>query len=143
MADSYSLHTDIKSYDDLMPPGGEPGTVPTDLDQATGLERFELLGKMQGIDVFDMRPLDASRRGTGLASPTTMAFVIVDEITLIGTTLCECGVKTWRGCVGGGWCWFYRTWRKEGTKTERELREWKFRVMVANELEKSEKGWGC
>ena len=98
---------------------------------------------MQGIDVFDMRPLDASRRGTGLASPTTMAFVIVDEITLIGTTLCECGVKTWRGCVGGGWCWFYRTWRKEGTKTERELREWKFRVMVANELEKSEKGWGC
>ena len=49
--------------DDLLPPGAEPGTVPTDLEQATGLERLELLGKMQGIDIFDMRPLDASRMG--------------------------------------------------------------------------------
>lgn len=49
--------------EDLLPPGAEPGTVPTDLDQATGLERLEILGKMQGIDVFDMRPLDASRKG--------------------------------------------------------------------------------
>lgn len=37
--------------------------MPTDLDQSTGLERLEILGKMQGIDVFDMRPLDASRKG--------------------------------------------------------------------------------
>ena len=54
--------------DDLFPPGAEPGTIPTDLDQATGLERFEILGKMQGIDVFDMKPLDASRLGTGSLS---------------------------------------------------------------------------
>jgi len=47
-----------------MPEGGKPGTIPTDLEQATGLERLEILGKMQGIDVFDMRPLDASRLGT-------------------------------------------------------------------------------
>ena len=33
------------------------------MDQSTGLERFEILGKMQGIDVFDMKPLDASRKG--------------------------------------------------------------------------------
>lgn len=46
-----------------MPAGAEPGTVPTDIDQATGLERLEILGKMQGIDVFDMKPLDASRKG--------------------------------------------------------------------------------
>ena len=46
-----------------MPPGGKAGTVPTDLEQATGLERLEILGKMQGIDVFDMRPLDSSRTG--------------------------------------------------------------------------------
>lgn len=46
-----------------MPAGGKPGTIPTDLDQATGLERLEILGKMQGIDVFDMKPLDASRKG--------------------------------------------------------------------------------
>jgi hypothetical protein len=42
----------------------KPGTVPTDAEQATGLERLEVLGKMQGIDIFDMRPLDASRLGT-------------------------------------------------------------------------------
>lgn len=49
--------------DDLLPPGAQPGTVPTDVEQATGLERLEILGKMQGIDIFDMRPLDASRLG--------------------------------------------------------------------------------
>ncbi|KAL8969029.1 MAG: hypothetical protein Q9197_004561 [Variospora fuerteventurae] len=54
---------DIKSENDLRPPGAAPGTIPTDLEQATGLERFEILGKMQGIDVFDMKPLDASRLG--------------------------------------------------------------------------------
>lgn len=53
----------MKSEDDLLPPGALPGTTPTDVEQATGLERFELLGKMQGIDVFDMKPLDASRLG--------------------------------------------------------------------------------
>jgi cytochrome c oxidase subunit 5b len=47
-----------------MPSGAQPGTVPTDIDQATGLERLEILGKMQGIDIFDMKPLDASRTGT-------------------------------------------------------------------------------
>ncbi|KAK1072680.1 Cytochrome c oxidase subunit 4 [Friedmanniomyces endolithicus] len=54
----------IHSERDLLPPGGKPGTVPSDLEQATGLERLEILGKMQGVDIFDMRPLDASRRGT-------------------------------------------------------------------------------
>ncbi|MCJ1313708.1 Cytochrome c oxidase subunit 4 [Agyrium rufum] len=49
---------------DLLPPGAERGTIPTDLEQATGLERLEILGKMQGVDIFDMKPLDASRRGT-------------------------------------------------------------------------------
>lgn len=52
--------------EDLLPPGAPPGTVPTDLEQATGLERLELLGKMEGIDVFDMRPLDSSRKGLSL-----------------------------------------------------------------------------
>ena len=51
-----------------MPPGAQPGTIPTDLEQATGLERLEILGKMQGVDIFDMAPLDASRRG--IYSPT-------------------------------------------------------------------------
>jgi len=55
---------EIKGEADLIGPGAAVGTVPTDLEQATGLERFEILGKMQGIDVFDMKPLDASRKGT-------------------------------------------------------------------------------
>lgn len=56
-------NTEIKDESDLLPPGAAPGTVPTDLEQATGLERLEILGKMQGIDIFDMKPLDASRKG--------------------------------------------------------------------------------
>jgi hypothetical protein len=44
--------------------GAKPGEVPTDENQSTGLERFELLGRLQGVDVFDMKPLDASRAGT-------------------------------------------------------------------------------
>jgi cytochrome c oxidase subunit 5b len=55
---------EIKTYDDLLPPGAKPGTVPTDAEQSTGLERLEILGKMQGVDVFDMKPLDSSRVGT-------------------------------------------------------------------------------
>jgi len=47
-----------------MPEGAEPGTVPTDIEQATGLERLEILGKMQGIDIFDMKPLPSDRMGT-------------------------------------------------------------------------------
>lgn len=44
--------------------GAAPGEVPTDEQQATGLERFELLGKLQGVDVFDMEPLESTRLGT-------------------------------------------------------------------------------
>lgn len=55
---------DVKTAKDLLPPGAAPGTVPSDIEQATGLERLEILGKMQGIDIFDMKPLDASRLGT-------------------------------------------------------------------------------
>ncbi|KAI4608077.1 uncharacterized protein J4E87_004485 [Alternaria ethzedia] len=61
----------IKTEEDLLPPGAQPGTVPTDAEQATGLERLEILGKMQGIDIFDMRPLDASRLGT-MEDPITV-----------------------------------------------------------------------
>ena len=73
-ADAVISSTEVKTEEDLLPPGAEPGTVPTDLDQSTGLERFEILGKMQGVDVFDMKPLDASRKGTDLASTTVKAF---------------------------------------------------------------------
>jgi len=55
---------EIKSETDLIGSGAAPGTIPTDLEQATGLERLEILGKMQGVDIFDMKPLDSSRKGT-------------------------------------------------------------------------------
>ncbi|KAM5432819.1 Cytochrome c oxidase subunit 4 [Microsporum audouinii] len=55
---------EAKTPADLLAPGAKAGTVPTDLEQSTGLERLELLGKMQGIDIFDQKPLDASRLGT-------------------------------------------------------------------------------
>ncbi|KAJ5094202.1 hypothetical protein N7456_010063 [Penicillium angulare] len=75
---------EIKSEDDLIPPGAKPGTVPTDYVQATGLERLELIGKMQGIDIFDMRPLDASRKGT-----------LEDPIIVNGA-----GDEQYAGCTG-------------------------------------------
>ncbi|KAH0539001.1 hypothetical protein FGG08_004451 [Glutinoglossum americanum] len=56
--------SEIKSEGDLLAPGAAPGIVPTDLMQSTGLERLEILGKMEGVDIFDMKPLDASRKGT-------------------------------------------------------------------------------
>ncbi|RMZ85745.1 hypothetical protein DV737_g416, partial [Chaetothyriales sp. CBS 132003] len=55
---------EVKSEQDLLPPGAAAGTVPTDLEQATGLERLEILGKMRGIDIFDMKPLPSDRLGT-------------------------------------------------------------------------------
>ncbi|KAI9830299.1 MAG: Cytochrome c oxidase subunit 4 [Phylliscum demangeonii] len=76
--------SEIESEEDLLPPGAAPGTVPTDLEQATGLERYEILGKMEGIDVFDMRPLDSSRLGT-LDDP-----LIVDSV----------GDEQYAGCTG-------------------------------------------
>ena len=63
----------------LYGPGNAPiDAIPTDQQQATGLERFQLLGKMEGIDVFDMRALDSSRLGTmkdPIKVPTLVSFV--------------------------------------------------------------------
>ncbi|KAF7441467.1 Cytochrome c oxidase polypeptide IV mitochondrial [Pyrenophora tritici-repentis] len=71
--DSRSSMGDFRDQERGRPasPGAKPGTVPTDAEQATGLERLEILGKMQGIDIFDMRPLDASRLGT-MEDPITV-----------------------------------------------------------------------
>ncbi|EIW57452.1 COX5B-domain-containing protein [Trametes versicolor FP-101664 SS1] len=48
--------------------GAKPGETPTDEKQATGLERLQLLGAIEGVEVFDLAPLDSSRIGT-LADP--------------------------------------------------------------------------
>lgn len=60
---NHSRILEVKTADDLLGPGAAPSTVPTDIEQSTGLERLEILGKMEGVDIFDMRPLDASRKG--------------------------------------------------------------------------------
>ena len=52
----------------LLGEGGKSGEVPTDINQSTGLERFQTLGFLEGIDVFDHQPLDSTRIGT-LANP--------------------------------------------------------------------------
>lgn len=49
-------------------PGSAPGEVPTDEQQATGLERLQLLGKVEGIDVFNMKKPEATKKGT-MANP--------------------------------------------------------------------------
>lgn len=48
----------------LIGPGAQPGTIPTDLEQATGLERFELLGKREGVDVWDSENPITEGKGT-------------------------------------------------------------------------------
>ena len=44
--------------------GGKDGEVPTDLDQATGIERFELLYKLKGEEAFSTQPLEVTKMGT-------------------------------------------------------------------------------
>jgi cytochrome c oxidase subunit 5b len=58
-------------------PGGKAGEVPTDFEQATGLERFEMLGEMEGIDVFDETPLDSSRVGTKKDPIMVLSYVCI------------------------------------------------------------------
>lgn len=60
---AYKLE-DITGPESLVSPGSPEGEVPNDFDQATGLERMELLGLMAGTQVFDREPLDSSRKGT-------------------------------------------------------------------------------
>jgi cytochrome c oxidase subunit 5b len=48
----------------LLGPGSKPGAVPTDFEQATGLERLQLLGLMEGVDIFNTGPLIMTKMGT-------------------------------------------------------------------------------
>ncbi|KAM0750934.1 putative cytochrome c oxidase polypeptide iv mitochondrial precursor [Meredithblackwellia eburnea MCA 4105] len=63
--------------------GGKAGEVPTDLEQATGLERFELLYKMKGEEAFSTEPLEVTRLGT-LESPIEV--FSLDNTRIIGCT---------------------------------------------------------
>ncbi|KAI6025855.1 cytochrome c oxidase polypeptide IV [Pisolithus orientalis] len=64
-------------------PGAKPGELATDEQQATGLERLQLLAEMQGVDAFDKAPLDSSRVGT-LEDPIKV--FSLDTERLVGCT---------------------------------------------------------
>ena len=44
--------------------GAKAGEIPTDVNQSTGLERLQILGALEGVEIFDLKPLDSSRLGT-------------------------------------------------------------------------------
>ncbi len=44
--------------------GAKAGEIPTDESQSTGLDRVQVLGQLEGVDIFDLEPLDSSRMGT-------------------------------------------------------------------------------
>lgn len=75
--------SEVKGPENLIGPGAKEGTFPTDLDQATGLERLELLGKLEGIEVFDTKPLDSSRKGTMMDPIIIESF---DDYRYVGCT---------------------------------------------------------
>lgn len=99
---------DVTGPDDSLIGGGAtPGTVPTDLDQATGLERLELLGKREGIDVFDME--NPVREGSGtMADPYLVPSYIGQRyVGCLGAKGGEEHNPYWMGIEEGkpGRCW--------------------------------------
>lgn len=66
-------------------PGAQPGEVPTDENQSTGLERFELEQRLQGKEAFDMQPLQSDRVGT-IANP----IVVNSPVSRTHFRMCGC-----------------------------------------------------
>lgn len=54
----------VPGHAKLFGPGAPAGQVPTEAEQATGLDRLELLAEMQGEKLFDEEPLPAEFTGT-------------------------------------------------------------------------------
>lgn len=61
---SARLRSDAHSQPIVVGEGAKPGEVATDENQSTGLERYQIEGQLQGIDVFDMQGIPMSRQGT-------------------------------------------------------------------------------
>ncbi|KAJ1908298.1 Cytochrome c oxidase subunit 4, partial [Tieghemiomyces parasiticus] len=74
---------DVENPTVFQGPGAQPGTVPTDYDQSTGLERGERLAQYEGRELFDMKPFKMTHLGTR-ANPIVIDSV--DEIRHIGCT---------------------------------------------------------
>lgn len=74
---------EVDGAETLIGEGAKVGTFPTDLEQATGLERLELLAKLEGVEFFDTKPLDSSRIGT-IADPILVESY--DDYRYVGCT---------------------------------------------------------
>lgn len=74
---------EVNGTESLIGQGAKEGTFPTDIEQATGLERLELLAKLQGVELFDTKPLDSSRTGT-MADPILVESY--DDYRYVGCT---------------------------------------------------------
>ncbi|ORZ29194.1 cytochrome c oxidase, partial [Catenaria anguillulae PL171] len=64
-------------------PGSKPGTIPTELEQSTGPERFEYLRELEGKEAFDMKPLEPTHMGTP-AQPIVVQSV--EDVRYVGCT---------------------------------------------------------
>lgn len=62
--------------------GGKAGSVPTDMEQATGIERLQLMGELEGVKIFDDDPLDSSRIGTKV-DPVLVPSYVRGDATLV------------------------------------------------------------
>jgi cytochrome c oxidase subunit 5b len=81
--------------------GAKPGEIPSDEQQATGLERFQLLGEMNGVESFDLEPLDSSRVGT-LEDP-------IKVFSLVCSASFQCSVGSYNSSILGhvSHCWMH------------------------------------
>lgn len=61
--------------------------IPTDYEQATGIERYQLLGNMAGVDVFDMAPVEVTRMGT-LVDPIKVNSVVRPPFLILLSLAC-------------------------------------------------------
>ena len=68
--------------------GAKAGEIPTDVNQSTGLERLQVLGAIEGVEVFDFKPLDSSRIGT-LADP-------IKVFSMVSARRVSCTVSSYR-----------------------------------------------
>ena len=68
--------------------GAKAGEIPTDENQSTGLERLQVLGAIEGVEVFDFKPLDSSRIGT-LADP-------IKVFSMVSARRVSCTVSSYR-----------------------------------------------
>lgn len=95
---AYTLFS-VKIASDLVVPSSKAGTVPIDLEQSTGMERLELLEKMEGADIFDKRPFDASRLGT-TENLVLIRSAVGEQYASITGVAADSHVVTWLGGSG-------------------------------------------